>query len=592
LSNSMGFELKNILSYNKELGNHTVNAMVAHEARGGKYVGISGQGGGFFDNNLNSLSLSDARYRTPSGYRGRYRAESYFGRLFYNYKGLFMLTTSLRADGSPNFPKDNRWGYFPSFSAAVKISNFPFFKNNVSVINNLKLNGGYGQVGSDNVLGGLYRPLVRIQPIGDIKIGGFSSTLQNYDENLRWEATASTNLGLEIGLFQSRINLQLEVYKKKTVDALNQLMLPGSVGSGIYIVSNIASIQNKGFEATLNSVNTKGEFSWQTDFTFTLNRNKILDLGKNGEALFGGGNFPLPIFSKSVEGGPIGRFWGYQTDGLYQSFDDIVLSARWKGVSTVEPKTGLWIGDYKFKDINTESGKADWKIPGYTASYDGEGNYIPGSAVYTGNASDIITIKKAPIINEADQTFIGDPNPKFTFGLNNSFSYKNFDVNIYMVGVFGNDIYNATKASILNIKYNFNSLAIMKDRAVPVLNDGGNAASIFDYTLKNPDAEVPRLRSGDNFSSSTVNSRFIEDGSYLRIQNVVLGYNVPSNIVQKIKLANLRFYINAQNLITFTKYSGWDPEIGTFAQNSTVSGYETGRYPVARVIMMGVQVGF
>jgi len=583
LASSLGYELKNILSYNKTLGDHSVNAMAAHEARGGKYQNVFGAGGAFYNNNLNSLGLSNSKYINTGGNRGRWRAESYLTRIFYNFKDLAMLTTSLRADGSPNFPKNNRWGYFPSFSAAVKVSNLAFFKNNVTFINKLKINGGYGEVGSDNVLGGLYIPYVGVQPTTD---GGFSTSFLNYDNNLRWETTTSSNLGLEMGFFQNRLNFQLELYKKKTTDALNQVLLPSSVGSGIYVVSNIASIQNKGIELTLNTINTNGEFSWKTDVTFTVNRNEILSLGEGGLPLYGG-------ISKNMEGGPIGRFWGYQTDGLYKDFDDIATSARWNGVNTIDSGVGLWMGDYKFKDIDKETGIAKWEIPGYTGSYDANGVYIPGTAIYTGNASDKIDIKDASIINADDQTYIGDPNPDFTFGINNNFEYKNFDLTVYIVGVYGNDLYNSTKARLLSGDlYNQNMLSIMKDRAIPELKNGGNAGNIFDYSLKNPNAEVPRLRAGTNFSQASVNSRFVEDGSYLRIQNIVLGYNLPNSLVNKFKLSNLRVYVNAQNLFTFTKYSGWDPEVGSTAQSSLSTGIDGGHYPVARVMMMGIQVGF
>lgn len=583
LASSVGLEIKNILNYTKTIGVHSINAMAAHESRSGRNENVFGAGGAFYNNSLNSLSLSNSKYISTGGSRGRYRAESYLTRVFYNFNDFAMVTASLRADGSPNFPENNRWGYFPSISGALKLSNLKFFQENVSFVNKLKVNGGYGEVGSDNVLGGLYIPYVGVQPTTD---GGFSTSFLNYDNNLRWETTTSTNLGIELGLFQNRVNLQLELYKKKTTDALNQVLLPSSVGSGIYVVSNIASVQNKGMEITLNTVNTTGQFSWKTDVTFTINRNKILSLGKGGLPLYGG-------ISKNIEGGPIGRFWGYQTNGLYQSFDDIATSARWNGVNTVDRGVGLWIGDYKFVDVNTEAGRGDWEIKGYTGQYDAGGNYIPGTAVFTGNDADKLKISDASVINADDQTFIGDPNPDFTFGINNSFTFKNFDLNVYLVGVYGNDLYNNTKARLLSGDlYNQNMLSIMKDRAVPELKSGGNPANIFDYTLKNPNAEVPRLRSGTNFSQASVNSRFVEDGSYLRIQNVVLGYNLPDKWVNSIRLSSLRVYLNAQNLYTFTKYSGWDPEVGSIGQSSLQTGIDGGHYPVARVFMMGVQVGF
>jgi TonB-dependent starch-binding outer membrane protein SusC len=583
-ANSMqtGYEFRNILSYIRQFGDHSINTMAAHEVREGRGYVVSGAGGGFYNNNLNSLNLTDQTFASTGGNRYRYRSESYLARAFYNYKDFAMATASIRADGSPNFPADNRWGYFPSFSAALRLSNLEFFKA-ITLIDELKINGGWGQVGNSNTLGGQFRPLVGITPLPD---GGYSTSFLNYDTKLRWEATESTNLGVEVGVLKNRVTLLVEAYNKKTIDALNQVSLPSSVGSGVYIVSNIASIQNKGLEITLNTVNSTGGLKWNTDLQFTLNRNKILSIGEGGVPIYRG-------FSKNDEGGPIGRFWGYKTDGLYQNFDDLIMNARWKGVNSVDPTVGMWIGDYKFVDINPTDGNADWEIKGYTASYDEAGNYIPGSAVYTGVTTDKIVVKNASIINEEDQTYIGNPNPKFSFGFNNSFKFSNFDLNIYLYGVYGNDIYNQTKQQmILDHHYNRNVLATMKDRAVPVLKQGGDAANILDYALQNPDAVVPRLRGGTNFGWAAASNRWIEDGSFLRVKNVVLGYTLPNALASKVGATKLRGYVNAQNLLTFTKYSGWDPEVGSIAQSSLVTGVDIGNYPISRIFTLGVQVGF
>lgn len=581
-SSMTGYEFRNILSYRKELGDHTVNAMAAHEVREGNGFVVSGAGGGFYNNNMNSLSLSDQTRISTGGNRYRYRTESYLARAFYNYKDLAMLTATYRADGSPNFPEGNQWGYFPSFSAAIRLSSLPAFQN-ISFIEELKINGGWGQVGNSNTQGGQFRPLVGVTPLPE---GGFSTTFLNYDPRLKWETTESINLGLEAGFFKNRVNLQVEVYSKKTSDALNRVSLPSSVGSGIFVVSNIASIQNRGLEITLNTVNTTGALSWSTDFQFTMNRNEILSLGEGGVPIFG-------TYSKNEEGGPIGRFWGYQTAGLYQNFDDIAMNARWNGVNTIDQNVGLWIGDYKFVDVNPTDGNGNWEIPGYTAEYDADGNYIPGTAAYTGNAADKVLIRNASVINASDQTFIGDPNPKFSFGFSNNFTFRNFDLNVYLFGVFGNDVYNQTKQRLLTDFFlNQNMLQIVNDRARPVLENGGNAANVLDYVLQNGDSEVPRLRTGANFGHSAVSSRWIEDGSYLRVRNIVLGYTLPPTVAAKIRASSLRVYLNAQNVLTFTKYSGWDPEVGTIGQSSLSAGIDFGRYPLARVITAGFQVGF
>lgn len=576
-----GYDWKNFLYYNKAFGKHNVDAMFGHEARQENYRYLGGEGGGFYDNNLNSLSLSDVGFIRSSGSRDRLRQEAYISRVFYNYNNLAMLTASLRADGSPNFAKEYRWGYFPSVSAAFRFSHLRYFKEKLSAINNLKISGSWGKVGNDNVLGGQFRPLVDITPLEN---GGFSTTFITYDPHLRWEETQSLNLGLEIGFWQNRINFQTEIYSKKTIDALNMVLLPPSVGTGIRKVSNIASVSNKGFEISLNTQNINRELEWKMNITFTLNRNEILDLGEGGLPLYG-------TYSKSEEGGPIGRFWGYKTNGLYQDLDDILLNARWNGVNTIDANTGMWLGDYKFLNISN-SNAAEWLVIGYKGDTDSDGNYIPGTAVYTGNMNDEIRINNADVINTDDQMYIGNPNPDFSFGFNNTFKYKNFDLTIYSIGVVGNDIYNGLKSWMLRVdQYNQNTLQIVNNRARLELSENGNSYNIADYSLINPNAEVPRLRNDFNFSMASNNSRFVERGSYFRIQNIELGYTLPKKWINKIKLTDTRIYFNAQNPLTVTNYSGWDPETGNLRQSSLNAGVDRGRYPLPKVFKMGIKIG-
>jgi TonB-linked SusC/RagA family outer membrane protein len=590
-SDQTNIEIKNILTYANTFNRvHNVNAMLAHESRMGRYDGLSASRSNFLSNSVNQMGNGDATTAANDGYGGNIRSESYLGRLFYNYNDLAMITASYRFDGSYKFAKGNRWGGFPSVSAALRLSNFDFLKSKLGVINNLKINGSYGETGNSEIPDYLYLSSVYF---GNTSMGqGAYFTTPNPD--ITWETTKSANLGLEMGMYQNQITLQLEFYKKKTADALNRINLPQFMGSNMgTMVANGGSIENKGVEITLSTVNlSAGNFSWKTNFTFTLNRNKVLSLGEGGVPITGGGGQYAEATSYTIEGGPVGRFYGYVTDGLYQNLDDIITSARWSNnANDVNPKTGLWLGDQKFKDIDKTS-TGGWDIVGYTGTVV-DGKYVPGTAVYTGNPGDVIHLTDVSYIDDKDRTFIGNPNPKFIFSLDNTFTYRNFDLTVFVNGVYGNDILNINKRRIeLMYSQNLNQSASIKNRALPVLKTGGDVNDPADYILMNPNSSVPRVRSDSNPGSDRISTRYIEDGSYIRIQNVVLGYTLPKSLVQRVRMAHLRVYANIQNLVTFTKYSGYDPEIGNQGQSSILQGVDNGHYPLARTYMFGVQVDF
>ncbi len=589
-TNNINVEIKNILNYTNTFNKHSINAMLAHESRMGNYNGLSASRSNFLSNEVNQMGSGDASTAANNGYKGNTRSESYLGRLFYNYADLAMVTASYRLDGSYKFADGKRWGSFPSVSAAIRLSNIDFLRSRLGIVNNLKINGSYGETGNSDISDYLY--LSRVS-FGNTSMGqGAYFSIPNPD--ITWETIKSANLGLEVGLLQNQITLQLELYRKKTEDALNYINLPDFIGSNMgTMVANGGSIENKGIELSISSTNiSKGQFSWKTSFTLTMNRNKVLSLGNGGVPITGGGGQFGEATSYTIEDGPVGRFYGYVTDGLYQNLDDLITSPRWSSnVNDINPKSGLWLGDQKFKDIDKTS-TGSWDIVGFKGTV-ANGKYVPGTAVYTGNSSDVIHLTGVSYIDDKDRTFIGNPNPKFIFSLNNSFTYKNFDLSIFLNGVYGNDILNINKRRIEAMAtQNLNQSAAIKDRAVAVLRSGGNVNNPADYTLQNPNSSVPRVRSDGGPSSDRISTRYIENGSYVRIQNVEFGYTLPKNIIQKIHFGNLRVYANIQNLITFTKYSGYDPEIGNQGQKSTLQGIDNGHYPLARACMLGVQVDF
>lgn len=588
-SRNTNIELKNILNYTNTFNSiHNINFMAAHESRIGRYDGLGASRKEFLNNIVIQMSNGDVTQAANSGYGGVFRTESYIGRLFYNYADLVMLTASYRMDGSYKFSKDNRWGAFPSISGAIRLSNFNFLKRNLGIINDLKINGSYGETGNSSISDYLY--LAQVYTMNTALGQAALFSVPNLD--ITWETTKSSNIALEMGMYQNRVILQLELYKKKTVDALNEITLPDFIGANMgTMAANRGSIQNKGLEITLSTVNLSGEFNWKTDLTFTRNRNKVLSLGLGGVPITGGGGMFGAATSYTIEGGPIGRFYGYVADGVYQNLDDILTSALWSNkVSSISPD-GLWLGDQKFKDIDKSStGSLD--IVGYKGTV-ADGQYVPGTAVYTGNPADILHLTNVSYIDDKDRTFIGDPNPEFIFSINNTFAYKNFDLTVFVNGVYGNDIFNYNKRRLESMyAQDLNYSRTVLTRAIPVLNTGGNVNNPADYTLKNPSSSVPRNRKEANVGADRLSTRFIEDGSFIRIQNVVLGYTLSKNIAQKLHIESLRVYANAQNLYTFTKYTGFDPEIGNQGQSSLLAGVDNGHYPIARSYSLGIQVNF
>jgi len=589
-NNNLYLEFKTVLNYNHKFGtDHNIIGMVGHEITKNRYEYLDGRRSGFKNNDVHQLNAGDLEGQGTAGNAFNNQTESFFTRLFYNYNDLFMLTGTYRLDGSSKFGEGNRWGGFPSVSSAIRVSNFSFFKNNVSFINNLKIIGSYGETGNAQIGDFLY--LARLTT--EQTALGLSNAFTIPIADLTWETTKSTNAGIEIGLFDNRISLQAEVYKKKTVDALTRIQLTGFLGSNTLptMTANGGSIMNKGFDFNLSTVNISGEFTWKTDLTFSHNTNEVLSLGVNGVPMVGGGGIFGAATSLTIEGGPIGRFYGYEMAGLYRNADQIISNPN-DIKQPIDMRSGVWLGDIMYEDIDPGDVK-DWVLTGYTGQVDENGKYIPGTAVYTGNASDYISMKNVSIIDDNDRTFIGDPNPKFVFGLSNTFSYKNFDFTLFINGVYGNKVMNYTKTYSEGMnKFGFNQTVNVKNRAIPVLNEGGNPDNPFDYILQNADSDVPRAIFGDPAVNVRVSSRYIEDGSYLRIKNVVCGYTFPKSIVQRMNISNLRIYANAQNLYTFTKYSGYDPEIGSQNQDSNRTGVDFGHYPVSMMIMFGVQVDF
>jgi TonB-linked SusC/RagA family outer membrane protein len=478
--------------------------------------------------------------------------ESAFARFNYSFNRRYLITGTYRADASSNFGPNNKWGYFPSFSAAWVVSEEPFMKPIEGVLNWLKIRGGYGEVGNQNITAYAYGQSLRA--ITTV-YGTAFSPLNIANPDVKWESTTSTNVGIELGFLQSRIRLNADFYIKKSKDFLYQLPMPDYYGAmsvpdqngfqSPYV--NLGEMENKGVDLSLNTVNIKnaGGFSWTSDVVFSTYKNELTKLADENAAIFQIIEFNQTI-TKTAVGGPVGQFFGYKTDGIFQSVEEIE-NAPQHGDGTIDETNGTWIGDIRFQDIDGPDGVPDG------------------------------------IVDDYDRTYIGNPHPDFTFSFSNQFSYKNFDLNVSLYGSYGNDVYNWNRVQTEGMGDIYG-------------NPSANVANRFREGV-NTDTDIPRFVFSDPSNNVRVSDRFIEDGSFLRIQNITLGYTLPASILEKTKvISSLRAYLTVQNLYTFTDYSGYDPAIGTetnaTGNNALLMGIDNGRYPVPRTYMLGISLNF
>ncbi|HSD07128.1 TonB-dependent receptor [Flavobacterium sp.] len=564
-SNSKNWIWNNVLNYTNTFGKHSVNAMLGQEAQENHWENLYGYVSGYLTNSSTDLSMGDPTTARVTNNSNGSSLNSYFGRAFYSFDDKYLLTGTIRRDGSSKFYEDNRWGWFPSAAFAWKVSNEAFLKDN-KVINNLKLRLGWGAVGNQNVPNYAYTSTYNSVATANWGTGLLASNTANKD--LKWETTYSSNAGIDLGLFNSRIELVADVYYKKTDDLLNQLALPAYVGtSGQGSTSapwyNIGSLENKGFELSLNTINFKtSEFTWTSNIVFSMNKNKVLSL--NSESGHYDGTIQegsdVTVVTRTAVGHPISQFYGYKVIGRFEKATDfyykdgsgnVVPTALPKGMAIGE--NGVWIGDYMFDDANKDG-----------------------------------------IIDDKDLQYIGNPLPQFTFGIGNTFSYKGFDMNIFLDGSYGNDVMNYQRRWLENPASNTNLLDTALGYAQLDLINPNGPNDYRNVHIVGGDPYMPRIAASSASSSSNFRNsdRFVEDGSFVRIKNISIGYNLPTSLVSKIGLAGLKVYSNMQNIMTFTKYSGYDPEVGTLNNSALYSGIDNGRYPSPRILTLGVNVKF
>lgn len=530
LNRGLFWSLENTVSYNKSIQKHNFTALLGYSAQKNKGEGQSAMYQNLPVDNLKDASLRFAvarENRDGGGFEYLNTLNSAFARLTYDYNEKYLFTGIIRRDGSSRFGPNNKYGYFPSGSAGWVITKESFFPQN-KFVTFLKVRGSYGVTGNDNI--GDFRYLSTVSGGRNYTLGtsaglniGVSPDALS-NPDLRWEETSSTDIGLDATLFQN-ISLTANWYKKKTSGMLLQIAVPGYVGNNGPI-GNIADLENTGFELELGYNKKIGDFSFRVAANGSFVKNNIVYLGADKEFLGGQTVTPQGLeVTRTKLGHAIGSFYGYRSDGLFQNQAEINNYKNGAG-TMIQPNAKP--GDIKFIDVN-------------------------------GNGS----------IDPNDREIIGDPTPDFTYGITFNASYKGFDMVVLGQGIAGNQIFNATRRFDL-----------------PTSNY--STAILNRWTGEGTSNKVPRLTLNDtNENYSRVSSLFIEDGSYFRIKTLQVGYTLPNKLTQKAGLNKVRFYVMANNLLTLTKYTGFDPEIGGGSY-----GVDRGFYPQARTYFAGINVGF
>lgn len=549
-STSIYYNLNQLLRYNHRFGKHDLGMMVSHEAQHSSYESLSGSRQGFISNNVQELSNGDAKTATNNSAKSAWAMESYFGRLNYSFNDKYILQATLRADGSSVFGANNRWGYFPSVSGAWRVSKESFMKE-LHFIDDLKIRAEYGITGNQNSPGlAIYSAM---QPWATPWGTGFlTANFSNPD--FKWEETKTYNVGFDLHAFKNRLEIIFDAYFRNTDNLILGLPLPNYLGaSGNGSISspivNLGAMENNGFGVTVNTVNLEGTLGWRSGLTFSLDRNQLTKLYIESSIVDRSPWFMNQFIARSVIGQPVWQFYAYQQEGLFKTIDEVKNSAIPEN-NVINAQQGTWVGDFKFSDLN------------------GDG-----------------------VINEKDRTFIGSPWPKFSFGVSNSFSYKNFDLSIFVNGVYGNSIFNYTRYVNTNPNGSGPGRGFFKE----VANFARVSSNVMadNPRVLNADATVPRIIPADPNGNNRPTNRYIEDGSYIRVKNIQLAYTLPKQLLKNIPVKSLRLTAGVQNAFTFTNYTGYDPEVGTYTGNgSTMVGVDYGRYPSARMYSFSLSADF
>lgn len=539
---------------------YNVNLMVGHEAQLSKSEGVSASRTTFPSNNVQVVGAGDPATAKNGSSKNHSAQESYFGRLNFGYNDKYLLTANARADGSSKFAEENRWVTTYSGALAWKIKNE--FLKNVQQVNELKLRVGYGLTNNQNIRDYAYTSTLGTVPTG---LSGISQiTLNVANPYAKWEKTKYANIGLDGTLFNWGVDFSVDFYNRRTDALLMQIPLPAYSGTAAEWAPgaldapwvNVGSVNNKGFDFRISSTNLKrGNFLWKTDLTVSRNINKVLKLNTDGASLIG------KPYSKTVEGRSMGEFYGYQVEGVFASAVDFLGDDANGILSHARPvdsegelypigtgSVGIWYGDLMFKDLN------------------GDG-----------------------IINTDDQTFLGSPIPEVQLGLNNTFSYKNFDLNIFLTASIGNKVYNQLRVVGEYPGTSFGYFEALNSYAkLALIDPNGSSNDVNNVYVVNPETRIPGIRNNNTNGNNRNSDLYVEDGSFLRCKTISLGYSLSESLLQKAHISSMRVFVNVSNAFLITKYKGMDPEVGSW--NPLAAGYDNGYYPQPRVVTLGVNL--
>ena len=500
---------------------HHLSMMAGTSAQWNSYDYMSGEKSGFLFDSVNQMD-NGQEVEYINGSKSEWSLMSLMARVNYSYDDRYLITATIRRDGSSRFGRNNRWGTFPSVSVAWRPSKESWFPQS-EIVNDLKVRAGYGVTGSQasvsnyGYLATYETGVYSFGTAGTEQPSLYSASLAN--PSIHWEEVAQSNIGIDLAMFNSRVQFSIDGYIKNTRDMLVKASIPITSGfeDTTTTYANAGKVRNQGIEMQLHTVNIAGEWNWETDFSATYNTNKIIDL-----------NSAVPYYINQVnnsyltmlqKGYPINVFYGYVTDGLFQNQTEVENHAFQPGAAP---------GDIRYRDLNNDG-----------------------------------------VINESDRTVIGNPNPTWLFSMNNTVEWKGLELSVYLQGVAGNSIYNANNIENTGMAAAMNQTVAVLDRWT------GEGTSNF----------MPRAVYGDPNQNCRVSDRFIENGSYLRVKNIMLAYSFPGKMLQKINVHGLRIALICENVATISKYSGFDPEV-------SINGIDSSRYPIPRTYSVGLNLNF
>lgn len=575
---------KSVLTGNWSVNDaHNISAMLGYEfnERYMDYLFGRRLGG---SNEALSLSSGDATDDQNEGYTTKVRFMSAFARLTYNYKERYMITATVRGDGSSLFAKGQRWGVFPSAAVAWSIANEEWYAPARKVMNGLKIRAGYGIVGNANLADNTYLPTF-MNYASNFGVSYRTQNMPNYD-GLTWEKTDSWNVGLDLQFLKNRIEIILDLYSKRTRDLLMQTAMPAYTGTSLSgsaspMWDNVGSMRNRGVELTFNArVLSKSPVKWKTSLTVTATENKILALNSESGYIdktldFDGTGETV---TRTAVGYSVSQFYGYQVAGRINSAADF-LADNGDGTSTVIAATP----NYRVGEVvkNTDALKTS-----------------VGDLLYRDNNGD-------GIIDEADRAFLGSPLPRVTLGFNNTFSYKGLSLSIFLYSALGGKVFNWSRR-MMDEPSPLNSAMTNKYKRVNnyahiAFYDGDNTNSNIwnQYVAPGADPSETRIDRNKGNRNFRVSDRYIEDASYLRIKNITLSYSFPQKLIQKAKMQKCALSVNIQNVWTFSRYTGYDPEVGSqngqysfSGQGMLLYGVDTGKIPTPRTYIATVEITF